>query len=147
MPKITFIGAGSTVFTKNLLGDILSFPELADSHIALMDIDAERQGDARRSAAQIETTALIRRAIAELPEERAQKIERHLLRCPACAYEARTLEQTRALLRESVQPAEASPAFRERTVARLLDTLAPYLRPESETPQGRQWTLPLLSEE
>lgn len=42
MPKITFIGAGSTVFAKNLLGDILSFPELADSHIALMDIDPER---------------------------------------------------------------------------------------------------------
>src|SRR5262249_58157793 len=42
MPKITMIGAGSTVFAKNLLGDILSFPELADSHIALMDIDNER---------------------------------------------------------------------------------------------------------
>jgi len=36
------IGAGSTVFAKNLLGDILSFPELANSHIALMDIDPER---------------------------------------------------------------------------------------------------------
>jgi alpha-galactosidase len=42
MPKITMIGAGSTVFAKNLLGDILSFPELAESHIALMDIDNER---------------------------------------------------------------------------------------------------------
>ncbi len=42
MPKIAFIGAGSTVFAKNLLGDILSFPELANSHIALMDIDPER---------------------------------------------------------------------------------------------------------
>lgn len=42
MPKITFIGAGSVVFTLNLLGDILSFPELADSEIALMDIDRER---------------------------------------------------------------------------------------------------------
>ena len=42
MPKIAFIGAGSTVFAKNLLGDILSFPELAESHIALMDIDDER---------------------------------------------------------------------------------------------------------
>jgi len=42
MPKITFIGAGSTVFAKNLLGDILSFPELAESHIALFDIDPER---------------------------------------------------------------------------------------------------------
>ena len=42
MPKIAMIGAGSVVFTKNLLGDILSFPELADAHIALMDIDPER---------------------------------------------------------------------------------------------------------
>lgn len=42
MAKITMIGAGSTVFAKNLLGDILSFPELAESHIALMDIDNER---------------------------------------------------------------------------------------------------------
>ena len=42
MPKITFIGAGSTVFAKNLLGDILSYPELADSTISLMDIDPER---------------------------------------------------------------------------------------------------------
>ena len=42
MPKITFIGAGSTVFTKNLLGDILSFPELANATIALHDIDTER---------------------------------------------------------------------------------------------------------
>jgi alpha-galactosidase len=42
MPKIAFIGAGSTVFARNLLGDILSFPELADATIALMDIDPER---------------------------------------------------------------------------------------------------------
>jgi alpha-galactosidase len=42
MPKITFIGAGSTVFAKNLMGDILSFPELDQSHIVLHDIDAER---------------------------------------------------------------------------------------------------------
>lgn len=42
MPKITFIGAGSTIFAKNLLGDILSFPELADSTISLHDIDEDR---------------------------------------------------------------------------------------------------------
>ena len=42
MPKITFIGAGSTVFARNLLGDILSFPELAGSTISLFDIDQER---------------------------------------------------------------------------------------------------------
>ncbi len=42
MPKITFIGAGSTVFAKNLLGDILGFPELAESEISLFDIDEAR---------------------------------------------------------------------------------------------------------
>lgn len=42
MPKIAFIGAGSTVFAKNLLGDILGFPELASSDIRLMDIDPQR---------------------------------------------------------------------------------------------------------
>ncbi len=44
MPKITFIGAGSTMFAKRLLADILSFPELADCTISLHDIDAERLG-------------------------------------------------------------------------------------------------------
>jgi alpha-galactosidase len=42
MPKITFIGAGSTIFAKTLLGDILGFPELAESTISLHDIDPER---------------------------------------------------------------------------------------------------------
>jgi alpha-galactosidase len=42
MTKIAFIGAGSTVFAKNLLGDILSFPELANVTISLHDIDSER---------------------------------------------------------------------------------------------------------
>ncbi|HEX9923133.1 MAG TPA: alpha-glucosidase/alpha-galactosidase [Anaerolineae bacterium] len=54
MTKITFIGAGSTVFAKNLLGDILSFPELAEVTINLHDIDEvrlrESEGVARRIA-------------------------------------------------------------------------------------------------
>ena len=40
--KITLIGAGSTVFTRNLLGDILSYPELSCAEIALHDIDPYR---------------------------------------------------------------------------------------------------------
>jgi len=40
--RITFIGAGSTVFARNLMGDILSFPELSDATIVLHDIDVER---------------------------------------------------------------------------------------------------------
>ena len=42
MTRIVFLGAGSTVFAKNLMGDILAFPELADANIVLHDIDAER---------------------------------------------------------------------------------------------------------
>src|SRR6266508_709442 len=42
MPKITFLGAGSTVFARNLLSDIFSFPELGDSTISLYDIDQAR---------------------------------------------------------------------------------------------------------
>jgi alpha-galactosidase len=43
MAKVVFIGAGSTVFAKNLMGDILSYPEMAgDAHFVLHDIDPER---------------------------------------------------------------------------------------------------------
>lgn len=42
MPKIAFIGAGSMVFAKKLIGDILSYDELSDSEITLMDIDEHR---------------------------------------------------------------------------------------------------------
>lgn len=41
-PKIALIGAGSTVFAQNLLGDILSFPELSEADIRLFDINQER---------------------------------------------------------------------------------------------------------
>ena len=33
MPRIAFIGAGSTVFTRNLVGDLLALPELEDTHV------------------------------------------------------------------------------------------------------------------
>ena len=42
MPKITLIGAGSVVFTRDLSNDILLTPALQDSTIALMDIDPQR---------------------------------------------------------------------------------------------------------
>lgn len=50
MTKITFIGAGSVVFTKNLLGDILTFPELQDCTISLHDIDPVRLDTAEAMA-------------------------------------------------------------------------------------------------
>ena len=47
MPRIAFVGAGSAVFTRNLVGDVLSLPELRDTTtFALMDIDADRLGTA-----------------------------------------------------------------------------------------------------
>jgi alpha-galactosidase len=63
MRKITFMGAGSTVFAKNLIGDILSFPELADSSIFLFDIDEHRlktsEVVARRIARTLQAPATI----------------------------------------------------------------------------------------
>lgn len=41
-PKITFIGAGSSVFMKNIVGDILQRPALGGAEIRLMDINPER---------------------------------------------------------------------------------------------------------
>jgi alpha-galactosidase len=72
IPKVAFIGAGSTVFTRNLLGDLLGYAELADTtQVALMDIDASRLrtseavahrlAEARGAGATIEAT-LDRRA-------------------------------------------------------------------------------------
>ena len=51
MTKITIIGAGGYVFPLRLIGDILSFPELRDSTLTLMDVNldgAERTAAAAR---------------------------------------------------------------------------------------------------
>ncbi len=53
MPKITFIGAGSFGFTRKLVRDLLSFPTLENSEIALMDIDEERLDFAKRACERI----------------------------------------------------------------------------------------------
>jgi alpha-galactosidase len=55
MTRIAFVGAGSVEFTRRLLGDVFSFPELAGVEIALHDIDEDR----------LETAAAIARATAE----------------------------------------------------------------------------------
>jgi len=53
MTTITFLGAGSVVFTRELLGDILGFPELTGVRIVLHDIDAERLDTAEALARSI----------------------------------------------------------------------------------------------
>ena len=47
--KITFMGAGSTVFAKNVLGDSMMTPALEESTIALYDIDAVRLDESERA--------------------------------------------------------------------------------------------------
>ena len=72
-PKIAFIGAGSTVFMKNIIGDVLLRPALADARLALMDINerrlqesaivADKLIDTLGSAATVETTTSQRAAL------------------------------------------------------------------------------------
>ncbi len=47
MAKITFLGAGSTIFAKNVLGDCLLTPALQDAEYALFDIDTDRLSDSK----------------------------------------------------------------------------------------------------
>jgi alpha-galactosidase len=67
MTRIAFIGAGSVVFTKNLLTDILSFPELRGAGISLHDIDPER----------LETAGMMARWTSERLDAGA-RVEEHL---------------------------------------------------------------------
>lgn len=78
-----------------------------------------------------------------LSEELRTRVERHLLRCSACASELKGLEQTRTLLRDALPRREASPAFRERAAARLEDALQDVLCREPG-PAETQWELPFL---
>jgi len=56
MSKVTFIGAGSTVFAKNILGDCLSSPQLnSNLEIALYDIDPERLAESRQMVETLNT--------------------------------------------------------------------------------------------
>ncbi len=53
MTTIAFVGAGSVVFTRQLLSDLFGFPELADATIALHDIDPDRLSTAQGIARQV----------------------------------------------------------------------------------------------
>ena len=53
MTKITFIGAGSTIFMKNIVGDALHHPALSDATIALMDIDRIRLDESQLVATKL----------------------------------------------------------------------------------------------
>jgi alpha-galactosidase len=53
MTKIAFIGAGSYGFTRGLVRDVLTFPNLQDATLVLMDIDPERLEFAEKSVQKI----------------------------------------------------------------------------------------------
>ena len=52
-PRIAFIGAGSTVFMKNIIGDILQRPATSGATIALMDINPQRLAESEIVATKI----------------------------------------------------------------------------------------------
>ena len=52
-PRIAFIGAGSTVFMKNIIGDILQRPAISAAVIALMDINPERLSESEIVASKL----------------------------------------------------------------------------------------------
>jgi alpha-galactosidase len=72
-PTIVIIGAGSVVFTRDLLGDVFSFPELSTARIVLHDIDPERLETAQAIA---EATA---REVGAEPEIRTEAERRRAL--------------------------------------------------------------------
>jgi alpha-galactosidase len=56
MPKITFIGAGSSIFAKNILGDCMKTPSLENAHMALYDINLERLNQSEKILQNLNST-------------------------------------------------------------------------------------------
>ena len=97
MTTITFIGAGSTVFTKNIAGDILQRPALAGAEIRLMDINPQRLEESEivvgKMAQTLGGTATVKTyrdqraaldgadfVVVALPDRRLRALHRHRLR-------------------------------------------------------------------
>ncbi|MGM0285075.1 MULTISPECIES: alpha-glucosidase/alpha-galactosidase [unclassified Enterococcus] len=74
MTKITFIGAGSTIFAKNVLGDSMLTPSLADSHIALYDIDEKRLRESEAMLKTINKNANQNRAAIQVYHDRKEAL-------------------------------------------------------------------------
>ena len=75
MPKIVFIGAGSTVFAKNLLSDILLLPELSQSHIVLQDIDPVRLETSQIVASKIKNALEVKPQIETTTDQAAALVD------------------------------------------------------------------------
>ena len=71
MVSIAFIGAGSVVFTRQLVADILRFPELVDARLVLHDIDPERLDVAEATARQVDRQLGARARVVATADRRA----------------------------------------------------------------------------
>ena len=71
MTTITFIGAGSTVFTKNIAGDILQRPALANAEIRLMDINPQRLAESELVVGKLAQTLGVPATVTTFSDQRA----------------------------------------------------------------------------
>ncbi len=72
--KIAFIGAGSTIFMKNIVGDVCLLPELSEAKVTLMDIDARRLAESELVARKLVAATGAGVAI-ETTQDRARALE------------------------------------------------------------------------
>ena len=73
MPKIAFIGAGSTVFAKNVLGDCLLTDVLRDARISLIDVDPVRLRDSEAMVRNLSRTLGASAAVEAFPASEAER--------------------------------------------------------------------------
>ncbi len=69
-PRIVFIGAGSTVFMKNIVGDILQRPAISGATIALMDINPERLSESELVASKLIRTLGVKARVETFTNQR-----------------------------------------------------------------------------
>ena len=69
-PKITFVGAGSTVFMKNIIGDVLQRPALSGASIALMDVNPQRLDDSAVVARKLASTLGVSATVETFTDQR-----------------------------------------------------------------------------
>lgn len=68
--KITFIGAGSTIFMRNILGDLLHYPALEDAVVALMDIDQSRLNESELVAQKMISSLKVKASVRTYSSQR-----------------------------------------------------------------------------
>ena len=104
-PVIAFIGAGSTVFMKNIIGDVLQRPALAGAEVRLMDIDPERLADSEVVAKKIASTLGVPATVKTYGDQRNGARRRRLRRRRLPDRRLRARDRHRLRGAEGVRPA------------------------------------------